>query len=110
MKYHFKVHKEGNGYWAECVELLGCITEADSIDELQKNMEEALNLYIEEPENSKELAALNPYMLPRILSKSHLIHRLHLHLWCAITESSMGLPNNKLQKKWVLIKSIVINV
>lgn len=58
MKYHFRVHKEGKGYWAECIELGGCITEADSMEELQKNMQEALNLYVEEPEDSKELATL----------------------------------------------------
>lgn len=58
MKYHFTVHKEGTGFWAQCIELVGCVTEADSMEELQKNMEEALNLYIEEPEDSKELAPL----------------------------------------------------
>jgi antitoxin HicB len=58
MKYHFKVHKEGTGFWAECIELSGCFTQADSMEELRKNMQEALNLYIEEPENSKKLAAL----------------------------------------------------
>ncbi len=58
MKYHFKVHKEGKGFWAECIELSGCFTQADSIEELRKNMQEALNLYIEEPEDSKKLAAL----------------------------------------------------
>lgn len=58
MKYHFKIHKEGKGYWAECMELSGCFTQADSMEELQENMQEALNLYIEEPENSKKLAAL----------------------------------------------------
>lgn len=58
MKYHFKVHKEGNSFWAQCIELAGCITEADSMDELRKNMQEALNLYVEEPEDSKELATL----------------------------------------------------
>lgn len=58
MKYHFKVHKEGNGFWAECIELSGCITQADSMEELRKNMQEALNLYIEEPEDSKRLAIL----------------------------------------------------
>lgn len=58
MKYHFKVHKEKKGYWAECIELGGCITEGDSIEELQKNMQEALNLFIEEPEDSKDLAPL----------------------------------------------------
>ena len=58
MKYHFKIHKEGKGFWAECIELLGCLTQADSIEELRENMQEALNLYIEEPKNSKKLAPL----------------------------------------------------
>jgi predicted RNase H-like HicB family nuclease/DNA-binding XRE family transcriptional regulator len=58
MKYHFKIHKEGKGFWAQCIELQGCFTQADSINELQKNMEEALNLCIQEPQDSKDLAAL----------------------------------------------------
>ena len=58
MKYHFKVNKEKKGFWAQCIELVGCVTEADSMEELHKNMQEALNLYVEEPEDSKELAAL----------------------------------------------------
>jgi len=58
MKYHFKVHKEGKGFWAECIELSGCFTEGDSMEELRENMQEALNLYIEEPKGSKKLAAL----------------------------------------------------
>lgn len=53
MKYHFKVHKEKSGYWAECVELEGCQTEADSLIELYSNMEEVLNVYLSEPESSK---------------------------------------------------------
>lgn len=58
MKYHFKVHREAKGFWAQCIELIGCVTEADSMDELQKNMHDALNLYVEEPEHSNELASL----------------------------------------------------
>ena len=58
MKYHFKVHKEGKGFWAECMELSGCYTQADSMEELHKNMQEALNLYIDESETSKRLAEL----------------------------------------------------
>lgn len=58
MKYHFKIHKEGNGFWAECLELSGCVTQADSMGELRKNMQEALNLYIDEPADSKRLATL----------------------------------------------------
>lgn len=57
MKYHFKVHKEGKGFWAQCIELEGCITQADSRKELDKRMQEVLNLYIDEPHDSKDLAA-----------------------------------------------------
>ncbi len=58
MKYHFKIKKEKDGYSAHCIELKGCITQGDNLNELHSNMEEALNLYIEEPEDSKELASL----------------------------------------------------
>lgn len=58
MKYHFKVHKEGKGFWAECLELGGCMTQADTIEELKQNMQEALDLFIEEPKDSKDLASL----------------------------------------------------
>lgn len=58
MKYHFKIHKEGKFFWAQCIELEGCITQANSMTKLQENMQEALNLYIQEPENSTDLAEL----------------------------------------------------
>lgn len=58
MKYHFKIHKEGKGFWAECIELSGCFTQGDSMKELRQNMQEALNLYIEEPEDSRKLFPL----------------------------------------------------
>jgi len=58
MKYHFKVHREGKFFWAECMELSGCLTQAETMAELYENMREALNLYIEEPEDSKKLAPL----------------------------------------------------
>jgi predicted RNase H-like HicB family nuclease/DNA-binding XRE family transcriptional regulator len=58
MKYHFKIRKEKDGYSARCLELTGCITQGDTLTELHENMQEALNLYIQEPENSSELAAL----------------------------------------------------
>ncbi len=57
MKYHFKIHEE-EGFWAECLELDGCVTQGGTIEELCDNMQEALNLYIEEPEDSKYLAHL----------------------------------------------------
>ncbi|NGX59127.1 MAG: hypothetical protein KR126chlam3_00272 [Chlamydiae bacterium] len=58
MKYHFRIRKEKKGYSAQCIELEGCITQGDSLKELQKNMEEALNLYVQEPAGSEDLAAL----------------------------------------------------
>lgn len=58
MKYHFEVHKESDGYWAECIELPGCVTQGDTYEELYENMQDALNTYIYEPVNSTKLAAL----------------------------------------------------
>lgn len=58
MKYHFRVRKEEDGYSAQCIELEGCITQGDSQEELFENMKEALNLYVQEPADSKDLADL----------------------------------------------------
>jgi len=58
MHYHFKIHKEDNGFWAECIELPGCITEGNTKSELFENMKQALNTYLDEPEDSQYLAAL----------------------------------------------------
>lgn len=58
MKYHFKIHKEGKGYWAQGIELDGCFTQGDSMEELKSNMHEALNLMIQEPDDCKYLAPL----------------------------------------------------
>lgn len=52
MKYHFKIHPEDGGYWAVCIEFGACHTQGDSMEELKKNMEEALNLYLAEPADS----------------------------------------------------------
>lgn len=58
MKYHFKVHQEGDGYWAECLEIPGCFTQGETKEELLANMEEALNMAIYEPEKSRDLVPL----------------------------------------------------
>lgn len=57
MKYHFKIHKEGKGFWAECLELKGCRTEANSREELDKNMAEALNVFLSESDDSELIFA-----------------------------------------------------
>lgn len=51
--YHFKVHEEEDGLWAECTELPGCRTQAETRDELAAACEESLNLYLEELQDSK---------------------------------------------------------
>jgi len=53
MIYHFYIHEEDKGFWAECVELSGCKTQAETYDELVKACEESLNIYLEEPKDSK---------------------------------------------------------
>ena len=58
MKYHFKIHKEKKGFWSECIELPGCVTEGDSKEELFENMKDAVNTYLEEPDGSDYLADL----------------------------------------------------
>lgn len=58
MNYHFKIRKEGKGFWAQCIELEGCVTQADSLKELNENMQKALNLYIAEAEDSQDVANL----------------------------------------------------
>jgi antitoxin HicB len=61
MKYHFEIHKEGDGYWAKCLELHGCRTEAETFDRLLENMKEALDLFLDEPaESDMEFPAPNP--------------------------------------------------
>lgn len=52
MKYHYKIHKEGKGFWAECVEADGWVTQGANMAELQKNMREALNAVLDEPPES----------------------------------------------------------
>jgi predicted RNase H-like HicB family nuclease len=58
MNYHFKLHKENIGYWAECCELDGCVTEGDTLDEIYQACKEALDVYLYEPDDSKRMVSL----------------------------------------------------
>ncbi len=51
MYYHFKIHNGKDGMWAECLELKGCITQSEdgTIENLRKNMDQVLDLYLDEP-------------------------------------------------------------
>lgn len=44
----FIIHKDEdkNGYWAECKELQTIFTQADTIQELYKNIDDALDCYL----------------------------------------------------------------
>lgn len=50
--YHFRTHKEKSGWWGECVELEGCRSQGDTAEALKRNLKEALDLYLDEPEES----------------------------------------------------------
>lgn len=63
MRYHFKIHKETKGYWAECLELPGCHSQGDSVNKLEKNLSEALHAFLDEPADSKQLVPLPNYKL-----------------------------------------------
>ncbi|MBQ3645564.1 MAG: type II toxin-antitoxin system HicB family antitoxin [Synergistaceae bacterium] len=48
MKYTIIIHKDiqVGGYWGECSELPGCYSQGETIDELMKNIREAVELYL----------------------------------------------------------------
>jgi predicted RNase H-like HicB family nuclease len=58
MKYHFKIRRDSDALWAECIELEGCHTQADTEKELYIYMKEVLDLYLAEPEGSERIAPL----------------------------------------------------
>jgi len=83
MQYHFKVHKEGNGYWAQGIELQGCFTQGETREELEKNMCEALNLLVAEPADSDSLAPLPDAStrISRTVVRVKLDPKIALSLW-----------------------------
>lgn len=77
MYYHFKIHKESKGYWAECLELEGCSTQANTLKELKENMEDVLNLYLAEPEKSNHIFPMPLNRSPK--AKDAIIEKVHVH-------------------------------
>jgi predicted RNase H-like HicB family nuclease len=55
LNYHFQIVDEENGYSAFCLELKGCRTQGDSMEDLIHNLSEALELYLDEPIGSNVL-------------------------------------------------------
>jgi antitoxin HicB len=95
MKYHFKLHKEGKGYWAECIELKGCVTQADSLIELKDNLKDVLDLYLDEPEDSKVL-----FPLPKKRVKGQNIVQVEVNPQIAL---AFLLRRERLKKKWTQV-------
>ena len=50
MKYTIIIHKDTQegGFWGECLELPGCYSQGESIEELMINIREAVELYLED--------------------------------------------------------------
>ena len=97
MFYNFKIHKEKKGFWAECLELKGCVTQADTYHALLKNMEEALNLYLDEPVNTKAT-----FPLPKKNTKGNNIvqvpvnHKIAFALKMRLFRSQKGLSQKQI--------------
>jgi predicted RNase H-like HicB family nuclease len=48
MQFTVLVHEdEDGGYWGECLELPGCISQGDTLDETDYNIREAIELVLE---------------------------------------------------------------
>ncbi len=62
--YNVIVHKaEEGGYWAEVPDLPGCFTEADTLDELNTNVRDAIALYIEDAPANIEHSSMMQVMV-----------------------------------------------
>lgn len=96
MKYHFKIHKEKIGYWAQCIELEGCSTQASTQEKLMANMYEALNLFLSEPENSNYI-----FPRPRKIKSSSKIKEVEVDISIAVANAirELRLKNKLTQKK-----------
>ncbi len=46
-KINVVVEKDADGYYAYCPDLKGCQTQGDSLEEVQANIQEAVELYLE---------------------------------------------------------------
>jgi predicted RNase H-like HicB family nuclease len=101
MKYHFKIHKEGDGFWAECLEILGCVTQADSKKELAVNMEDAINTLIQEPEGSNYLAPLpdDSYKTSHSVVEVRVNPQIAMGYWIRYNRIKKGMTQMEAAKK-----------
>ena len=62
MTFTVLVHEdETGGYWGECLELPGCISQGDTLDDMDYNIREAIELVLEvKIEDGDDLGHLKP--------------------------------------------------
>jgi antitoxin HicB len=96
MKYHFKIHKEKKGYWAECIELDGCITQGEDRTHLDEMMAEALAAYLDESPDSKHIF---PYPNPALKGRNIVEVAVDPHVAMAMTVRQTRLRNKLTQKQ-----------
>ncbi|MCD6319793.1 MAG: type II toxin-antitoxin system HicB family antitoxin [Candidatus Desulfofervidaceae bacterium] len=63
MKVTVIIEKDEFGYYAYCPELKGCHTQGDSLDEVLKNIKEAVALYLETLDEEEKRILLNKEIL-----------------------------------------------
>jgi len=63
MKVTIIIEKDEFGYYAYCPELEGCHTQGDSLDEVLKNIKEAVELYLETLDEEEKRILLNKEIL-----------------------------------------------
>jgi hypothetical protein len=65
MHYHFKVHKEGNAYWAECCEFSAhtCTDGPGTLDDLRKQCVECLDVALYRDDNDPDDIPMPNYSL-----------------------------------------------
>ena len=59
MKVTVIIEKDEFGYYAYCPELKGCHTQGDTLDEVLKNIKEAVELYLETLDEEERRILLN---------------------------------------------------
>ena len=59
MKVTVIIEKDEFGYYAYCPELKGCHTQGDTLDEVLKNIKEAVELYLETLDEEEKRVLLN---------------------------------------------------
>ena len=63
MKVTVIIEKDEFGYYAYCSELKGCHTQGDTLDEVLKNIKEAVELYLETLDEEERRILLNKEIL-----------------------------------------------